>query len=159
MYADDDPDKSEGRIILRTEDVSKTYTTEVISDIIKEEGNEMFDSRTAVLGHIQQGITPSPLDRIRATRLAQRSIQFMEEHTSEALNKANDSGSPVPIELTNTKESVTVAGISGHYVVFRPISELLKITDMKNRKPRHAWWEEHRPIVDLLAGRCLFEKN
>ncbi|CAO3608042.1 unnamed protein product [Mucor hiemalis] len=156
MYADDDVDKSEGRIILRTEDVSKTYTTEVISDIIKEEGNMKFDSRTAVLGHIQQGITPSPLDRIRATRLAQRSIQFMEEHTTEALNKAKDTGSPVPIELTSSKRSVAVAGINGHSVVFSPVSELLAITDMKNRKPRNAWWHDHRPIIDILAGRNLY---
>lgn len=157
MYTDDDPDKSEGRIILRTEDVSKTYTTEVISDILKEEGDEMFDSRTAVLGHIQQGVTPSPLDRIRATRLATRSIQFFEEHTAEALDKAHESGSPVPIELTNSKASVTVAGISGSAAIFTPVTDLLPVTDMKNRKPRNAWWAEHRPIIDLLAGREHFK--
>ncbi|GAA5799810.1 hypothetical protein HPULCUR_005229 [Helicostylum pulchrum] len=157
MYTDDDPDKSEGRIILRTEDVSKTYTTEVISDILKEEGNEMFDSRTAVLGHTQQGITPSPLDRIRATRLAKHCIEFFEQHTSEALNSANDRRAVAPIELTNCSASVAVAGIEGSAVVFPPISELLKVTDMKNRKPRTAWWTEHRPIIDLLAGRGFFK--
>jgi 6-phosphofructokinase 1 len=157
MYTDDDPHKSEGRIILRTEDVSKTYTTDVISNILKEEGDEMFDSRTAVLGHIQQGITPSPLDRIRATRLAMRAINFIEEHTTEALCKAHESGSPVPIELTNCKESVAVAGISGHSVIFEPVSALMAVTDMKNRKPRTAWWSEHRPIIDLLAGRGHFD--
>ncbi|KAG1066159.1 hypothetical protein G6F42_026713 [Rhizopus arrhizus] len=156
MYSHDDPDKSEGRIILRTEDVSKTYTTDVISNILKEEGDEMFDSRTAVLGHIQQGITPSPLDRIRATRLAMRAIKFMEEHTTEALCKAHEAGSPVPIELTNSKESVAVAGISGHSVIFEPVSALMAVTDMKNRKPRTAWWSEHRPVIDLLAGRGHF---
>ncbi|KAF1798054.1 6-phosphofructokinase [Mucor lusitanicus] len=156
MYSHDDPDKSEGRIILRTEDVSKTYTTDVISNILKEEGDEMFDSRTAVLGHIQQGITPSPLDRIRATRLAMRAIQFMEEHTSEALCKAHETGSPVPIELTNSNESVAVAGISGHSVIFEPVTALMAVTDMKNRKPRTAWWSEHRPVIDLLAGRGHF---
>ncbi|KAI8645564.1 6-phosphofructokinase [Parasitella parasitica] len=157
MYAHDDSDKSEGRIILRTEDVSKTYTTDVISNILKEEGDEMFDSRTAVLGHIQQGITPSPLDRIRATRLAMRAIKFMEEHTTEALCTAYESGSPTPIELTNSKESVAVAGISGHSVIFEPVCALLAVTDMKNRKPRTAWWSEHRPIIDLLAGRGHFD--
>ncbi|KAI8083927.1 6-phosphofructokinase [Thamnidium elegans] len=157
MYIDDNPDKSEGRIILRTEDVSKTYTTEVISDILKEEGNEMFDSRTAVLGHTQQGITPSPLDRIRATRLAKHCIEFFEQHTSEALNSANDRSVATPIELTNCSASVAVAGINGSVVVFPPISDLLKITDMKNRKPRTAWWAEHRPIIDLLAGRGYFK--
>ncbi|KAI7903188.1 6-phosphofructokinase [Cokeromyces recurvatus] len=157
MYSHDDPDKSEGRIILRTEDVSKTYTTDVISNILKQEGDEMFDSRTAVLGHIQQGVTPSPLDRIRATRLAMRAIQFIEQHTTEALCQAKETGAPAPIELTNVKESVTVAGISGHSVVFEPVSTLMTVTDMKNRKPRNAWWFGHREVIDLLAGRGHFD--
>ncbi|KAI8074236.1 6-phosphofructokinase [Gilbertella persicaria] len=157
MYSDDDVDKSEGRIILRTEDVSNTYTTDVISNILKDEGNEMFDSRTAVLGHIQQGITPSPLDRIRATRLAIRSIEFIEKHALPTLDKAHQEGSAVPIELTNVEDSVTVAGISDHNVIFEPITALMANTDMKNRKPRTAWWSEHRAVIDLLAGRGLFK--
>ncbi|KAI8884503.1 6-phosphofructokinase [Backusella circina FSU 941] len=157
MYNDDDPDRAEGRIILRTEDVSTTYTTEVISNILKDEGENMFDSRTAVLGHIQQGVTPSPLDRIRATRLAMRSIQFVEEHTTEALNRAKQTNQPVPVELTNETQSVSVVGISGHLVTFSPVTELIPQTDMKNRTPRKNWWYEHRTIVDLLAGRGFFK--
>ncbi|KAI8991418.1 6-phosphofructokinase [Mycotypha africana] len=156
MYSHDDPNKSEGRIILRTEDVSKTYTTDVISSILKQEGEYMFDSRTAVLGHIQQGVTPSPLDRIRATRLAMRSICFIESKAADALNKANENGSAVPVELSSGKDSVAVAGISGTAVVFEPVTDLMAVTDMKNRKPRNAWWAEHREVIDLLAGRDHF---
>ncbi|CEI95956.1 Putative 6-phosphofructokinase [Rhizopus microsporus] len=159
MYADDDPDRSEGRIILRTEDVSKTYTTEVISNILKDEGEDMFDSRTAILGHIQQGTSPSPLDRIRATRITVRAIQFIETHASEALDQAQQAGNAAPVELTNTNQSVTVAGIHGNSIVFRPVTDLMKETDMKNRKPYNAWWAEHRPIIDLLAGRGLFSTS
>ncbi|KAI9266930.1 6-phosphofructokinase [Phascolomyces articulosus] len=156
LYFDDDPDMSEGRIILRTEDVSDTYTTDVISNILKDEGHQLFDSRTAVLGHIQQGDTPSPLDRIRATRLAIRCIQFIEEHSSCALDKAHANNEAVPIELTNCEESVAVVGIWGADVRYNSTNSLLPITDMKNRKPRTAWWFEHRPLVDLLAGRGMF---
>jgi 6-phosphofructokinase 1 len=156
MYKHDDVDSSEGRVVLRTEDVSKTYTTEVISSILKQEGDEMFDSRTAVLGHIQQGTTPSPLDRIRATRLAFRAINFIEQHTSEALNHAKEANSAVPVELTKDTQSVAVAGINGHSVIFSPITELAKTTDFKNRTPRENWWAEHRPIIDLLAGRTIY---
>lgn len=156
LYKDDDPDKSEGRIILRTETVSDTYTTDVISNIIKDEGNKMFDSRTAVLGHIQQGGTPSPMDRIRATRLAMRGVQFLEEHTSEALDKAFEAKQVAPVELSKDPASAAVVGITGVDVKFRSVQELLPITDLKNRKPRDAWWFEHRPLVDLLSGRGLF---
>eukprot|EP00834_Sanchytrium_tribonematis_P006474 NODE_480_length_6952_cov_0.771487.p1 type:complete len:770 gc:universal NODE_480_length_6952_cov_0.771487:4508-6817(+) len=52
---------NEGRVILRNENVSSTYSTETISNILKEEANGCFDSRTAILGHLQQGGLPSPL--------------------------------------------------------------------------------------------------
>ncbi|KAI8138761.1 6-phosphofructokinase [Fennellomyces sp. T-0311] len=157
LYLDDDADKSEGRIILRTEGVSDAFTTDVISSILKHEGHELFDSRTAVLGHIQQGGTPSPMDRIRATRLGVRAVEFMELHTAAALNNAHKhkSSSP-PIELTTVPESVAVIGISGVDVIFSPVTELKPQTDFKNRKPTSAWWDYHRPLVDLLSGRGLF---
>ncbi|KAI7863730.1 6-phosphofructokinase [Spinellus fusiger] len=159
LYDDDDPEKSEGRLVLRTEGVSKTYTTDVISNIIKEEGRGQFDSRTAVLGHTQQGGTPSPLDRIRGTRLAMRTIQFVEEHTRKALEKGFAAKSPVPIELTQETVSVAVVGMRGHKVTFSPVKELMLDTDITNRKPRSAWWYEHRPLVDLLSGRGHFDEE
>ncbi|KAI8092438.1 6-phosphofructokinase [Gilbertella persicaria] len=156
MYMDDDADKSEGRIILRNETVSKTYTTNVISDILKEEGHALFDSRTAVLGHIQQGVNPSPMDRIRATRLSKCAIDFFEDHTSAALEEAYCSKQDVPIELSRMHESAAVVGLSGVGVTYRPVTELIAVSDMKNRKPLDSWWMEHRPLVDLLSGRGLF---
>ena len=156
MYMDDAADKSEGRIILRNETVSKTYTTDVISDILKDEGHALFDSRTAVLGHIQQGVNPSPMDRIRATRLAKCSVDFFERHSSAALESAHSNNESTPVELTNVTESAAVVGISGVDVTYRAVKELIAVTDMKNRKPLDAWWMEHRPLVDLLSGRGLF---
>jgi 6-phosphofructokinase 1 len=156
MYMDDAADTSEGRIILRNETASKTYTTQVISDILKDEGHALFDSRTAVLGHIQQGVNPSPMDRIRATRLAKSCIDFFEKHTSAALGIAYKQKAPVPVELTKATESAAVVGVSGSDVAYNPVKELIKVTDMKNRKPLDAWWLGHRPLVDLLSGRGLF---
>ncbi|KAI8983635.1 6-phosphofructokinase [Pilobolus umbonatus] len=157
MYADDNPERSEGRMILRTEDVSRTYTTDVVSNILKDEGHRMFDSRTSILGHIQQGTNPSPMDRIRATRIAMRSVDFIEKHTSKALDKAHGEGRAAPIGLTKSKDSVAVAGINGHSVVFHPFNKLAHQTDFRNRKPQEAWWYKHRPIIDILAGRYYFK--
>ncbi|CEG79512.1 Putative 6-phosphofructokinase [Rhizopus microsporus] len=156
MYMDDAADKSEGRIILRNESVSKTYTTQVISDILKEEGHALFDSRTAVLGHIQQGVNPSPLDRIRATRLAKCSLDFFEKHTVAALDRAHSLNGPAPIDLCRVEHSAAIIGLSGSKVTYRCIKELVPLTDMKNRKPLESWWLPHRPLVDLLSGRGLF---
>jgi 6-phosphofructokinase 1 len=156
LYNDDDAEKSEGRIILRTETVSDTYTTDVICNILKEEGHNIFDSRTAILGHIQQGGTPSPMDRIRATRLAVKCVEFVELHASAAFAEAHETGQTQPIELTQSRDSAAVIGIMGTDVKFTPVEALLSDTDMKNRKSKKAWWYEHRPLVDLLSGRGLF---
>lgn len=45
-----------GKIFLRNEKASeKAYTTESISNIIREEAQGRFEARTAVPGHVQQG--------------------------------------------------------------------------------------------------------
>lgn len=68
----------EGRLIIRNEFCSSTYTAELISKILEEEGEGAYDSRWVVLGHLQQGGSPSPLDRVRAIRLAVMSMGYLE---------------------------------------------------------------------------------
>ncbi|CAO3625393.1 unnamed protein product [Cunninghamella echinulata] len=155
LYMDDDPDKSEGRIVLRNETVSKTYTTDVISSIFKEEGHALFDSRTAVLGHIQQGGTPSPMDRIRATRLGMNAVQFIETEIEEGLS-LNQNDNSMKIQVCKTPKSASVIGLCGANVKYQSVKELESQTDIKNRKPKHAWWYKRREFVDLLSGRGLF---
>jgi len=51
-----------GKIFLRSEKASdKAYTTEIISNIIREEAKGRFEARTAVPGHVQQGGTHNGL--------------------------------------------------------------------------------------------------
>lgn len=45
---------NEGRVIIRNEAASSTYTTEVISSILKEESGGLYDSKVALLGHLQR---------------------------------------------------------------------------------------------------------
>ncbi|KAG2174142.1 hypothetical protein INT43_004162, partial [Umbelopsis isabellina] len=151
LYSEDDPNHSEGRIILRNEKVSKTYTTDVISEIIKTEGNEMFDSRTAILGHTQQGGTPSPMDRIRASRLAVKCIQFIEQHAFPTLDQANEKGRDRPVELSNKPDSASVIGIVGTDVLFSPVRSLLSETDMKERKSNKGWWMPMTNLIHMLS--------
>jgi 6-phosphofructokinase 1 len=51
-----------GKIFLRNEKASeKAYSTEIISNIIREEAKGRFEARTAVPGHVQQGGITTPL--------------------------------------------------------------------------------------------------
>ncbi len=100
---------NEGRIILRNESVSKkTYTTDVISAMVKEEGHGLFDSKTAVLGHLQQGGVPSPLDRIRAVRLAVHCAEWIEAHAFAAIehSKSHLPAKVSSMENINHEDSV-----------------------------------------------------
>jgi 6-phosphofructokinase 1 len=141
-FASDQGQNRAGKLILRNEKASVTYTTQVISDIIREEANGRFESRTAVPGHFLQGGTPSPMDRVRAVRLAVRCVQFLEEKQMSAEALMAD-------ELT-----AAVIGIQGAHVVFSPMEKLEREdTDWKNRRPKKAFWLGLRGIVDTLSGR------
>ncbi|KAG0026616.1 6-phosphofructokinase, alpha subunit [Podila clonocystis] len=152
-YSEDAEGKSQGRIIIRCEAASKTYTTDIVASIIKEEGHQQFDARTAILGHIQQGNSPSPLDRIRAMRLAVCSIDFLEGHTSDVSSSSSthSNTSAGPVVYNKDPESIAVAGIHGSNVSFTSVESLLKDTDMKNRKPKQSWWMDYRRTGILLA--------
>ncbi|KAI9226051.1 MAG: 6-phosphofructokinase [Piptocephalis tieghemiana] len=79
LYAEKGGKGRQGSIVLRTEEASSTYTTNMIANVFKEEAMGLFDARTAVLGHIQQGGAPSPLDRMRATRMAAKCVDWILE--------------------------------------------------------------------------------
>jgi len=61
-------------LTLRTEGADDRYSTETVSRIFAAEGEGLFDVRTVVLGHVQQGGDPSPFDRVLAARLASGAI-------------------------------------------------------------------------------------
>ncbi|RGB43558.1 6-phosphofructokinase [Rhizophagus diaphanus] len=147
-YGEDKQGTSSGRLVLRNECASKTYTTDVIANIFKSEGHGLFDSRTSVLGHIQQGDAPSPTDRIRATRLAVRCVKFLEQYTSHPTSSEKV---VFPSIYTNTKDSAVVIGIDGAQVIFTPVADLLPETDMKLRKGKKAWWINIKELVEILS--------
>ncbi|KAF3934384.1 6-phosphofructokinase [Dactylellina cionopaga] len=141
-FASDQGMNRAGKLILRNEKASATYTTEIIANMIREEAQGRFESRTSIPGHVQQGGTPSPMDRVRAVRLATKCIQFLETHGGTRA------------EVYENPESAAVIGIKGAAVVFTPMVTLESTdTDWKNRRPKQAYWRNLRGIVDVLSGR------
>jgi 6-phosphofructokinase 1 len=78
-FAADQGQSRAGKLILRNEKASKTYTTDTITNMIREEAKGRFEARTAIPGHVQQGGTPSPMDRVRAIRLAVKCVSYLEK--------------------------------------------------------------------------------
>lgn len=136
-----------GKIILRNERASTTYTTQVIADMIKEEANGRFESRAAVPGHYQQGGKPSPMDRIRALRMAIKCMQHIEDRY---IGKSKGYIADDPL-------SAAVIGIQGSEVVFTPMGGETGLeatgTDWHDRRPKNEFWLSMRDTVDVLSGR------
>lgn len=143
QFAKDKGADRSGKIILRNEKASKVYTTEIIANIIKEESGGKFDSRFAVPGHVQQGGTPSPMDRGRAVRFGVKSLQYLENFIGKSKEEINDD----PM-------SATVIGIRGARVKFTPMERIEREeTDWKDRRPKNEFWMSLVDVVDTLSGR------
>ncbi|KAJ5467897.1 6-phosphofructokinase [Penicillium sp. IBT 31633x] len=135
-----------GKIILRNECASSTYTTQVIADMIKEEAKGRFESRAAVPGHFQQGGKPSPMDRVRALRMAIRCMEHIEGYAGKT-----------PDEIAEDDLSSAVIGVKGSQVLFSPMGGDTGLeateTDWARRRPKTEFWLELQDVVNVLSGR------
>ena len=104
-----------------------------LSRLFEEESHGCFDVRQAVLGHIQQGGNPSPFDRILASRLAARCIDYL----SQAL------------EAKSTESAFM--GLSEGKVTIFPLKQMPDMVDWTYRRPKEQWWLALRPLVQALA--------
>ncbi|XP_066958189.1 ATP-dependent 6-phosphofructokinase-like isoform X2 [Macrobrachium rosenbergii] len=57
-------------LVLRSENANDNYTTDFIYRLHSEEGKGIFSCRKNVLGHMQEGRSPSVFDRNMATKTA-----------------------------------------------------------------------------------------
>lgn len=132
-----------GKLILRNEKASKTYSTQAIADIIAEEAGKRFECKYAVPGHVQQGGTPSPMDRVRAVRFGVRSLQHLETFVGKTQG-----------EISEDPLSVSIIGIRRSKVGFLPMKKVEEEdTDWKNRRPKDEFWLSWKDTVDMLSGR------
>jgi 6-phosphofructokinase 1 len=122
-------------LVIRGEKADDVYTTSFIKALFEREGGDLFDVREAVLGHVQQGGSPSPFDRIQATRLASSSIRQL-------------------IDVANRNESTSLmAGLRHGKVLFTPLDDLPRLMEPHARRPRRQDWLDLRPLAAVMAGR------
>ncbi len=120
-------------LIIRNENAHDDYTTDFISTLFEADGGIEFDVRKAVLGPLQQGGVPSPIDRIQAVRLAYFAVR-------------------------NLLEAV-VMNISGAYftgcengeVVLHEWKKLRKYPDPWQRTKCRRWWQDYEKAIHRLS--------
>jgi 6-phosphofructokinase 1 len=121
-------------LVIRSEHADPVYTTNFIKALFEREGGSHFDVREAILGHVQQGGDPSPFDRIQATRLASKSVEYLIE---QAL-----SGSP---------ESAFV-GLQRGKVRFTPLEKFPALVEPGVHRPLDQGWMALRPLAKVMAN-------
>lgn len=138
-----------GKLILRNEKASKTYSTQAIADIMHEEAKGRFEARYAVPGHVQQGGIPSPMDRVRAVRFGVKSLQHLEAFAGKSKE-----------EIAKDPMSASVIGIRRARVEFSPMERVeAEETDWKNRRPKDEFWLSQKDIIDTLSARPRYKDD
>ncbi|NTW97666.1 MAG: 6-phosphofructokinase, partial [Oscillochloris sp.] len=109
-------------LMIRNERSNPIYTTGFMCALFEEEGGDLFEVRQAILGHLQQGGDPSPFDRIQATRLAVRCVEFLVE------NGGRDEANGTFIGYKNGKMQLL------------NIEDVPRMMDAAHARPREQWW-------------------
>ncbi|KAM6294450.1 ATP-dependent 6-phosphofructokinase, muscle type isoform 2-T2 [Aegotheles albertisi] len=130
-------------LVLRNERCNENYTTDFIYNLYSEEGKGIFDCRKNVLGHMQQGGTPTPFDRNFGTKMGAKAVAWITGKIKECSRQGRI--------FANTPDSACLLGMRKRSLVFQPITELKEQTDFEHRIPRDQWWLKLRPILKILA--------
>ncbi|KAI7794201.1 phosphofructokinase, muscle a [Triplophysa rosa] len=130
-------------LILRNENCNSNYTTDFIFNLYSEEGKGVFDCRKNVLGHMQQGGTPTPFDRNFATKMGVKSVLWLTEKLKGCYRHGRI--------FANTPDSACMLGMRKRGLMLQPLAELKEQTDFEHRIPKSQWWLKLRPIMKILA--------
>jgi 6-phosphofructokinase 1 len=120
-------------LMIRNENADSLYTVAFMRALFEKEGGELFDVRQAILGHLQQGGNPSPFDRIQATRLAAKSIEYLVE------------------QATRPSPASAMIGLHGGRVGFTDLEDLPRLVEAECQRPKEQWWLTLRPIARIMA--------
>jgi 6-phosphofructokinase 1 len=120
-------------LMIRSELANPVYDTPFMCALFEEEGKDLFDVRQSILGHMQQGGAPSPFDRIQATRLSTRCIDYL-------INK---------VEMGSSE--CAFIGLQGKEITFHDLEDFDRMVDMKYQIPKEQWWMDIRSIAKVLA--------
>ncbi|XP_015787370.1 ATP-dependent 6-phosphofructokinase isoform X3 [Tetranychus urticae] len=124
-------------LILRNESANSNYSTDFIYRLYSEEGKDKFTTRMNILGHMQQGGSPSPFDRNLGTKMAAKAADWLIVQLTTG-NKA-------------ARESVALLGLIRRQYKFTPILDLEAETDFSHRISKKQWWLKLRPLLRMLA--------
>lgn len=120
-------------LVLINEEASPYYDRDFLATTFEAEGQGLFDVRSAVLGHLQQGGAPSPFDRLLATRLVHSALEVLADQFREGSDDA------------------VYIGTASNTTAARPVERMEDDLDKINRRPREQWWMDLRPVLETVS--------
>eukprot|EP00047_Mylnosiga_fluctuans_P018179 m.67990 g.67990 ORF g.67990 m.67990 type:complete len:838 (-) comp7475_c0_seq2:128-2641(-) len=142
-------------VIIRNECCSVNYSTSFVQALFEEEGRASvppFTTRSNILGHLQEGGTPSAIDRVRASRLASRAGDLIEKEIDLAMQ-------PDGHVETMSDDSCFVVGVNSDKEERRSLRELEAATDFDHFMPKDQWWVRLVPLVRMLENNATRESS
>ena len=121
-------------LIIRNENADPVYTTGFITSLFQKEGGELFDARQAILGHVQEGGDPSPFDRIQATRLTARCIEFLSE------------------QLESGGRASAMIGFQSGRLQFTDLTSYPTLIEHDVQRPLEQRWMDRRALAKIMRG-------
>lgn len=122
-------------LVIRNEDASQYYTTELLQNIFEEEGGDLFDVRSNIIGHQQQGGEPSPYDRSLAVKLVDTAFEEIDRQFESGRFAARYVG-----QVEGTFEA-------------QPILHMDEQMNMETRLPFDPWWLSVLPVLYTVGER------
>lgn len=161
VFQNDRGEDKNGKMIIRNEQASTVYTTELLADIIKEAAGGRFETRTAVPGHVQQGFTPSSMDRVNAIRFAVKSVQYIEEWNKRHVTHGHVTHNHVTPDFpASSGHALVVLGVQGAQVRFTDINLLYaEEADVALRKGKTVHWGALAEAADILSGKRMLQRK
>jgi 6-phosphofructokinase 1 len=125
-------------LMIRNEKANPVYTTDFICALFEEEGQDVFDVRPAILGHLQQGGDPSPFDRIQATRLSRMCLEYL------------------IAQCDKQEYGSAFIGMQNGQIHFHDMRDFDRLIDADHQRPKDQWWLELKGIASLLAKQSPY---
>ena len=121
-------------LIIRGEGADMVYTTGFLTSLFEKEGGKLFDARQAILGHIQEGGDPSPFDRIHATSLTSRCIEFLAE------------------QLESGGRASAMLGFQSGRLQFTDLTSYPTLIDYQAQRALEQRWMERRGLSEIMRS-------
>jgi Phosphofructokinase len=120
-------------LVIRSENADPVYSTGFITSLVEKEGNELFDARQAILGHVQEGGDPSPFDRIEATRLTAACISNIAE------------------QLETGGRASAMIGFQSGRLLFTDLTSYPTLIEETVQRPKEQRWMESMPLAEIMT--------